>query len=80
MLSLAAWVISMEQKYWLGRNREAKAMAREATSAEARLIHLHLAGCYSVKASTCEAGLRLFAPGHGPAQPERTMYAHGERG
>ena len=68
----------MEQKYWLGRKREAKAMARQATSAEARLIHLHLAGCYSVKAATCDAGIRLFAPDAAPVPPERAMYADGE--
>ena len=41
----------MEQKYWLSRNRAAGAMARGATSAEARLIHLELAGRYSVRAA-----------------------------
>lgn len=69
----------MEQKYWLGRKREAKAMARRATSSEARLIHLHLAGCYSVKAATCDAGLPLFAPDPGPAPSERAMRADGDR-
>lgn len=69
----------MEQKYWLGRKLEAKAMARKATSAEARLIHFHLAGCYSVKAATCDAGLQLLAPGHEPSGPGPTMYADGER-
>jgi hypothetical protein len=34
----------MEKKYWLRRNKAAAAMARQATSAEARLIHLDLAG------------------------------------
>jgi len=41
----------MEQKYWLSRKRAAGAMARRATSAEARLIHLELAGRYSVRAA-----------------------------
>lgn len=68
----------MEQKYWLGRKHEASAMARQATSAEARLIHLHLAGCYSVKAATCEVGIQLFAPGHEPVS-ERTMHADGNQ-
>jgi hypothetical protein len=70
----------MEQKYWLSRKREAGAMARQATSAEARLIHLHLAGCYSVKAATCGTGIQLFAPGHGPVRPERASYSEGEGG
>lgn len=69
----------MEQKYWLGRKREAKAMARRATSAEARLIHLHLAGCYSVKAATCDTELRLFAPDPGPVPSERATHADGEQ-
>jgi hypothetical protein len=68
----------MEQKYWLARKRESKAMAWRATSAEARLIHFHLAGCYSVKAATCGAGIQLFAPAAEPVRPERTMYADGE--
>jgi hypothetical protein len=68
----------MEQKYWLSRKRDAKAMARQATSAEARLIHLHLAGCYSVKAATCDAGVRLFAPDPAPPGRERIMYTDGD--
>ena len=51
----------MEQKYWLGRKRASTAMARGAESAEARLIHLHLAGCYSVKAVAAGARLQLKA-------------------
>ena len=43
----------MEQEYWLGRTREAKVMARQAASAEGRLIHLDLAGRYSIQAATC---------------------------
>ncbi|MDB5691715.1 MAG: hypothetical protein JWO81_778 [Alphaproteobacteria bacterium] len=51
----------MEQRYWIGRKREAMGMARTATSAEARLIHYHLAGLYSVKAAG-SAALPLYAP------------------
>jgi hypothetical protein len=40
----------MEKQYWLRRSSVASMMAREATSAEARLIHYDLAGRYSVKA------------------------------
>jgi hypothetical protein len=58
----------MEQKYWLGRKRAAGAMARKATSAEARLIHFELAGRYSIRAAQSEAA-PLFAPGPAAAEP-----------
>jgi len=41
----------MEQTYWLGRKRISAANARRAVSAEARLVHLDLAGRYSIKAA-----------------------------
>ena len=41
----------MDQMYWLLRKRASLAMARKSTSAEARLIHLDLAGRYSVRAA-----------------------------
>lgn len=44
----------MEYNYWLSRSVHAFGMARSATSATARLIHLQLAGAYSVKAAECE--------------------------
>jgi len=40
----------MEQAYWLRRQREELALAGYTTCAEAKLIHLDLAGRYSVKA------------------------------
>jgi hypothetical protein len=43
----------MEHSYWIGRNRSALAMARDATTAEARLIHYELAGRHSIKAAQC---------------------------
>jgi hypothetical protein len=43
----------MEHSYWIGRKRSALAMARDATSAEARLIHYELAGRHSIKAAQC---------------------------
>ena len=55
----------MEKKYWLRRNKAAAAMARSATSAEARLIHFDLAGRYSLMAATCERPFLLL--GEGPA-------------
>ena len=41
----------MENSYWIDRKRRAMAMARDAATAEARLIHYDLAGRYSVKAA-----------------------------
>lgn len=40
----------MEQKYWLGCKRGSVANAEQAKSSEALLIHLELAGRYSIKA------------------------------
>ena len=40
----------MEHAYWLKRKRSSLARAHAATSAEARLVHLDLAGRYSIKA------------------------------
>jgi hypothetical protein len=68
----------MEQSYWIGRKRESAAMARGAASAEARLIHLHLAGCYSVKAAMAAAPIPLFAPPPEPAPPQLGRLAPGE--
>ena len=52
----------MEYDYWISRKRAAMAMAEGAGDSEARLIHLHLAGCYSVKAAASFEGMRLHAP------------------
>jgi len=41
----------METAYWLGRERASLANARDATGAEARLIHYELACRYSIKAA-----------------------------
>ena len=40
----------MEKQYWLGRKQAALAMARNAASSRARLVHYDLAGRYSVNA------------------------------
>jgi hypothetical protein len=45
----------MEQSYWLRRKRASAANARRATSAQARLVHLDLAGRYSVMAAAVAA-------------------------
>lgn len=60
----------MKKQYWIGRKRAAMAMARAATSAEARLIHYDMAGRYSIKAAHSEP---FMLPRKGPATPgERT--------
>ena len=48
----------MEQTYWLSRKRASAANARRAGSAEARLVHLDLAGRYSIKAAHSAAPAR----------------------
>jgi hypothetical protein len=40
----------MPEQHWLRRSRSEHILARHATSSEARLIHYHLAGVYSMKA------------------------------
>jgi hypothetical protein len=71
----------MEQRYWLGRKRASISNARGAKSAESRLIHLDLAGRYSIKAALACPGL----PGGEPRlaltleQPERAGVEHYER-
>jgi hypothetical protein len=57
----------LEKKYWIGRKRASVGMAREATSAEARLVHYELAGRYSIKAAEC------VAAGKPAANAERAM-------
>jgi hypothetical protein len=52
----------MEKTYWLGRKREAMAMARDATCSEARLIHYDQAGRHSVRAAFAPFMLPRRAP------------------
>ena len=52
----------MEKKYWLRRKQASAAMARNATSAEARLIHYELAGRYSIRAAHCDRPFLLNGP------------------
>ena len=75
----------MEKKYWIGRKRAAMGMAKDATSAEARLIHYEMAGRYSIKAAQCapfiftraassegeRAALQAPAPFDSPPEGER---------
>jgi hypothetical protein len=73
-------VIAMEQAYWLGRKRASVANARRARGAEARLVHLDLAGRYSIKAAAAaptvpeREGARLALP-----LPETVEAEHYER-
>jgi hypothetical protein len=66
----------MEQAYWLSRKRASAANARHAGSAEARLVHLDLAGRYSIKAAAAvkrpeQEGARLALPLPQTAEAER---------
>ena len=60
----------MEQTYWIGRQRNALAMARDAATSEARLAHYELAGRYSILAAH---SLPFMLPNKAPAtEGERT--------
>jgi hypothetical protein len=72
----------MERTYWLGRKRASIANARRATSAQSRLIHLDLAGRYSIKAAFAApaaarppagVALALPQPDHGDAEHDRQL-------
>ena len=56
----------MDTNYWTGRKHAAMAMARNAKTAEARLIHYDLAGRYSIRAAS---SLPFLLPSKGPATP-----------
>jgi hypothetical protein len=68
----------MERSYWLGRKRASTANARTASTGQARLIHLDLAGRYSMKADA--AGRRPRREAAQPlAAPERADAAYYHR-
>jgi hypothetical protein len=46
----------MEKTFFLGRQHASFLMAKKASSAEARLIHLELAGRYAVEAASSDQG------------------------
>jgi hypothetical protein len=77
---------SMEQSYWLGRKRDAAANARLTGSSRARLVHLDLAGRYSVMAAhaaeerTPGAGGRQVASLALPELPDAAYYERLEIG
>ena len=62
----------MEKEFWLKRQRESVEMAEAATSSEARLIHLDLAGRYSIEAATvnvkANSASRATPSGHEPKE------------
>ncbi len=47
----------MEKAYWLGRKRASLKSANDAINSKARLIHVDLAGRYSVKAILAETSV-----------------------
>ena len=56
----------MDRNYWIGRMDSAVLMARDASTAEARLAHYELAGRYSVRAASTPP---FLLPVKGPATP-----------
>jgi hypothetical protein len=68
----------MEQTYWLGRKRISVANARRAATAEARLVHLDLAGRYSVKAAA--AAPRPPWAGPAAARPAAALPSNADAG
>ena len=72
MLSLAVTKVlfPMDRRYWIARMRAAMRMARQAATAESRLIHFDMAGRYSIKAANVPP---FMLPHKGPATTgERT--------
>ena len=63
----------MEKTYWIGRKRDAMAMARGAATAESRLIHYELAGRYSIRAAHCPP---FMMPANGPATQDERETLH----
>ena len=74
----------MDRKYWICRMHAAHKLARQATTAESRLIHYDMAGRYSIKAANAlpflvrrkapatvgeQAALRLPDPGEPRSGP-----------
>ena len=57
----------MEKGYWISRNRASLKAARNAVSAEARLIHYDLAGRYSLNAISAQTQAIDLAEGLAPA-------------
>jgi hypothetical protein len=60
----------MERNYWLLRKRKHMAHARDASCSEAKLIHLDLAGRYSIKAAAVAGSAQAT-----PVQPHSPVTA-----
>lgn len=60
----------MDKEFWLKRQRESVEMADAATSSEARLIHLDLAGRYSIEAATANLKARPAPSASSEAETE----------
>ncbi len=72
----------MEQSYWLARKRDSAANARRTGSSRARLIHLDLAGRYSVlaaRAAEARDGVGQEGTGLGLELPDFPGAAYYER-
>jgi hypothetical protein len=70
----------MEQSYWLARKRSSAANARRAASSEARLVHLDLAGRYSVKAAAAARSPWTASEAVRPAPADAAYYERLETG
>ena len=71
----------MERTYWIARKRASAANARQADSAEARLVHLDLAGRYSIKAAAANRdGGRIALTMPRPERPDAAYYERLETG
>ena len=69
----------MDRKYWLRRMHAAHRMARQAVTAESRLIHYDMAGRYSIKAANALPFLvRRKAPATGGEQAALRLPDPGE--
>jgi hypothetical protein len=69
-LAFTKAIFPMDRTYWIARMRAAMRMARQAATAESRLIHFDMAGRYSIKAANVPP---FMLPRKGPATTgERT--------
>ena len=59
----------MDKNYWIGRKRDAMAMARGASSSEERLEYYELAGRCSISAADCPP--HLMVRKRPPGEPAR---------
>ena len=60
----------MDKIYWLARKRASLAMARASDDSVARLVHLDLAGRYSILAANCNLP---FLPSASSSEAEQAL-------